>query len=103
MGRSLGLRTCTLQRSSVALASLFPLTLLALAGLRRKRRTFLRTFLSLALPAILASGVSACGPDRFVTATQPGSYSITFTAKAADQGSSSPITRSVTVDAVVTP
>ncbi len=91
------------RRNRVALASLFPFTLLALAGLRRKRRTSLRTFLSLALLAILTSGVTACGPDRFIQATSPGTYPITLTATGASQGSSTPTTQTINLDATITP
>ncbi len=86
----------------IVLASLFPLGLLSLIGLaQRKRRTHIRTLLTLTLLAVLASATTACGPDHFVTATSPGTYPITFTAT--NQGSSIAITHSLTLNAVITP
>ena len=88
----------------IALASLFPLTLLSLTGLARKRRrTPLRTLLALIFLAILASATTACGPDHFVNLNEPGTYPITITATGANQGSSTPITHTLTLDATITP
>jgi parallel beta-helix repeat protein len=87
----------------IALAALFPLTLLSLAGLARRRRTLLRTILSLALLAVVTSAITACGPDHFITATSPGTYLITFTATGTNQGSSIAITHSLTLNAVIAP
>jgi hypothetical protein len=87
----------------IILASLFPLTLLSLTGLARKRRTHLRTLLTLTLLAVLASATTACGPDQFIAAMPPGTYPITFTATGTNQDSSTSITHSLTLNAVITP
>jgi hypothetical protein len=87
----------------ILLASLFPLTLLSLTGLaRRKRLTHLRTLLSLTLLAILATATTACGPDQFIPITT-GTYPITFTATGTDQGASTPTTHTLTINATLTP
>ena len=87
----------------IVFASLFPITLLSLAGLARKRRTHLRTLLSLTLLAILASATTACGPNEFIAATPAGTYPITFTATGTSQGNSMPIAHTTTVDVTLTP
>jgi hypothetical protein len=88
----------------IAVASLFPLTLLSLTGFARtRRRTHLRTLLTLTCLAILTSAITACGPDHFIEAPSPGSYPITFTATGTNQGSSTPITQTITVDATLRP
>lgn len=87
----------------IALASLFPLTLLLLTGLaRRKRLTHLRTLLALTCLAILTGATTACGPDHFISATT-GTYPITFTATGTNQGSSTPITHTLTINATLAP
>lgn len=87
----------------VVLASLFPITLLSLIGLARKRRTPLRTLLTLTLLAVLASATTACGPDQFIEATSPGTYPITFTATGTNQGSSTPVTQILHLTVLLTP
>lgn len=87
----------------VVLASLFPITLLSLIGLARKRRTPLRTLLTLTLLAVLASATTACGPDQFIEATSPGTYPITFTATGTTQGSSTPVTQILHLTVLLTP
>jgi hypothetical protein len=86
----------------IVLASLFPFTLVSLLGLSRKRRTHLRTLLSLTLLAILATTTTACGPDHFIPITT-GVYPLTFTATGTDQGTSTPITHTLTINATITP
>jgi Bacterial Ig-like domain (group 3) len=85
----------------IVLASLFPLTLLSLTGLASRRRTAVRALFTFTLLAILTSAITACGPDHFIPATPPGTYPITFTAT--DQGSSTPTTHTLTLNAVITP
>jgi hypothetical protein len=85
----------------IVLASLFPFTLVSLLGLSRKRRTHLRTLLSLTLLAILATATTACGPDHFIPITT-GVYPLTFTATGTDQGTSTPITHTLTINATIT-
>jgi hypothetical protein len=63
----------------------------------------LRILLTFTLLAILTGAVTACGPDHFIAANSPGTYPITFTATGTNQGSSTAITHSLTLDAVVTP
>jgi parallel beta-helix repeat protein len=87
----------------IALASVFPLLLLSLTGLVKKRRMASRVLLSLMLLAIVTGATTACGPDHFVAATSPGTYPITFTATGTNQGSSTPITRTLTLNVVITP
>jgi ABC-type enterochelin transport system permease subunit len=71
-------------------------------GLARKRRTPLRAILSLALLAILATATTACGPDQFIPITT-GTYPITFTATGTSQGTSTAITHTLTINAIITP
>jgi parallel beta-helix repeat protein len=88
----------------IVLASLFPLGLLSLAGFaQRKRGTHLRALLTLTLLAVLTSSITACGPDQFIAAPSPGTYPIAFTATGTNQGSSTPVTQTITVDVVLTP
>jgi parallel beta-helix repeat protein len=87
----------------IALASVFPLALLSLAGLRHKRSTAVQTALGLMMLTIIALTATGCGPDQFVSATVPGTYPITFTATGMNQDSSAPITHTLTVNAVITP
>ncbi len=87
----------------IALASVFPLALLSLTGLAKRRRAASRTILTLTLLAILASATTACGPDHFIAATSPGTYPITFTATGTSQGTSAPITHTVTINATISP
>jgi parallel beta-helix repeat protein len=86
----------------IVLASLFPLTLLSLTGLARtRRRTHLRKLLALTCLAILASATTACGPDRYIEATSPGTYPITFTAIGTNQGSSTSISHTLTINVIL--
>jgi hypothetical protein len=89
-------------KTRIVLAAFFPLTLLSLMGLARKRRTPLRAILSLALLAILATATTACGPDQFIPITT-GTYPITFTATGTSQGTSTAITHTLTINAIITP
>jgi uncharacterized protein (DUF2141 family) len=89
-------------RSKIVLAAFFPLTLLSLFGLRRKRHTRLRMLLSLTLLAVLSTTLTACGADQFIPITT-GTYPITLTATGTNQGSSTPTTHTLTVDAIITP
>ncbi len=93
-------------KTRIVYAALFPLTLFSLIGLARKRRTTMRStmraILSLALLAILTTATTACGPDHFISITT-GSYPITFTATGTSQGTSTPITHTVTINATITP
>lgn len=88
--------------NKMVLATVFPLTFLSLFGLARKRRTAVRTILSLALLAVLASATTACGPDHFIPITT-GTYPITFTATGTSQGTSTPVTHRLTINATITP
>jgi hypothetical protein len=85
-----------------ALASLFPLSFFWMIGLARKRRTPISKLLSLTLLAILATATTACGPDHFIPITI-GTFPITFTATGTSQGSSTPITHTLTLNATITP
>jgi hypothetical protein len=77
--------------------------LLSLTGLaRRKRRTHLRTLIALTCLAILAGATTACGPDHFIVVTT-GTYPLTFTATGTDQGTSTPITHTLTINATIAP
>ncbi|MGD0648392.1 MAG: Ig-like domain repeat protein [Acidobacteriaceae bacterium] len=89
-------------KTRIVLAAFFPLTLVSLLGLARKRRTILRAILSLALLAILTTTTTACGPDHFIPITT-GTYPLTFTATGTSQGTSTPITHTVTINATITP
>jgi hypothetical protein len=71
-------------------------------GLARKRRTPISKLLSLTLLAILATATTACGPDHFIPITI-GTFPITFTATGTSQGSSTPITHTLTLNATITP
>ncbi len=86
----------------VALAALFPLSFFGLIGLARKRRSALRAILSLTLLAIVATALTACGPDQFIPITT-GTFPITFTATGTSQGDPTPITHTVTIQATITP
>jgi len=88
--------------NKIFLAALFPLTLLSLIGLARKRSTPLRALLSLVLLAILATATTACGPDHFIPITT-GTFPITFTATGTSQGTNTPITHTVTINATIVP
>ena len=88
--------------SKIVLAAIFPLTLISLIGLARKRRTTLRAILSLALLAVLATATTACGPDHFIPITT-GTFPITFTATGTSQGTNTPITHTVTINATIVP
>ena len=89
-------------RSSIVLAALFPLSLVSLMGLGRKRRATLRALLSLALLAILATATTACGPDHYIPITT-GTFPITFTATGTSQGTTTSITHTVTINATIAP
>jgi hypothetical protein len=89
-------------KTRTILAAFFPLTFLSLIGLARKRRTTLRTILSLALLAILTTATTACDPDHFIPITT-GTFPITFTATGTSQGTSTPITHTLTINASITP
>jgi len=84
------------------LAALFPLTLLSLIGLGRKRRNAFHAILSLALLAILTTATTACGPDHFIPITT-STFPIAFTATGTSQGATTPITHTVTIQATITP
>jgi hypothetical protein len=86
----------------IFLASFFPFTLLSLFSFARKRRAPLRLLLSLALFAVLTSTITACGPDHYIEATPPGTYPINLTATGTSQGSTTPITHTLTVNAIIT-
>jgi hypothetical protein len=86
----------------ITFSSFVPLSLCGLIAFARKRRTPIRTFLSLTLLTVLAGVVTACGPDQFISITT-GTYEITFTATGIDQGTSTPVTHTVAVKATVVP
>jgi hypothetical protein len=86
----------------LALAALFPLSFFGLMGLARKSRTTVRTLLCLVVLTTLASMTTACGPDHFIPITT-GTYPITFTGVGTSQGTSTPITHTVTINAAITP
>jgi len=88
-------------RTNIVVAALFPLTLFSLIGIR-KRRTLLRTILTLALLAIFTTAITACGPDHFIPITT-GTYPITFTGVGTSQGATTPITHTVTIQATIAP
>jgi hypothetical protein len=88
--------------TKIILAAFFPLTLLSLTGLTRKRRTTLRAILSLTLLAILATATTACGSNNAIPITT-GTFPLTFTATGASQGASTPITHTVTINATIAP
>jgi hypothetical protein len=88
--------------TKIILAAFFPLTLLSLTGLTRKRRTTLRAILSLTLLAILATAPPACGSNNAIPITT-GTFPLTFTATGASQGASTPITHTVTINATIAP
>jgi len=88
--------------TKIILATLFPLTLFSLLGLARKRRTALHAILSLTLLAFLASATAACGPDHFIPITT-GTFPITFTATGTSQGTSTPITHTVSINVTIVP
>ncbi len=85
----------------VELAALFPFTLLSLAAFTRKHRNVRKTLLGLTLLAIVASFSSACGHSS--SPSDAGTYPITFTATGTSQGSSTPITHTLTVNATIAP
>ena len=87
----------------MALAAMFPLALLSLTGVVRKRRTVSRIVLGLALLAILGGSTLACGHDQFISATPAGTYPITFTATGSNQGGSARITHTLTLNVVIAP
>ena len=89
-------------KTRIVLATFFPLTLISLLGLARKRRTPLRALLTLSLLTILTTATTACGPDHFIPITT-GTYPLTFTATGTSQGTSTPITHTVTINATITP
>jgi hypothetical protein len=89
-------------RSRILYPALFPITLLSLFGISRKRRA-LRTLLSLGLLAILASATTACGPDQFININIAGTYPITFTASGSSLPSTTLTTHTLTVNATITP
>jgi hypothetical protein len=95
-----GLRTGG-PRSRMALAALLPLTVLSLAGMRR-RRSVVRAMLTMVLLGMVAMGTTACGPDQYYAATPPGTYPVTFTGTGANQGSSTTITHTATVNVIIT-
>jgi hypothetical protein len=88
--------------SRIIVASILPFSLLALAGLRRRRFRPFKTALMLALLAVVASTLTACGPGQTIS-TFPGTYSLIFTATGTAQGSSTPTTHILNLDLVVTP
>jgi len=88
--------------SRIVLAAIFPLTLVSLLGLARRRRANIRTLLTLALLAIITTATTACGPDHFIPITT-GTFPITFTATGTSQGTSTPITHTVTINATIAP
>jgi hypothetical protein len=85
----------------MALAALLPLTVLSLAGMRR-RRSVVRAMLTMVLLGMVAMGTTACGPDQYYAATPPGTYPVTFTGTGANQGSSTTITHTATVNVIIT-
>jgi parallel beta-helix repeat protein len=88
----------------IVLASLFPFGLLSLIGFaQKKRRTHIRTLLTLTLLAVLASATTACGPDTYIATTAPGTYPITFSATGTNQGSTTPITQVLHLSVLLTP
>lgn len=91
-----------LHSTRVILASLFPLTLLSLLGLSRKRRVPLRTLLTLTLLAILTSSITACGPGQIINPSA-GTFSLNFTATGTNQGSPKPITHTLIIKIILTP
>ncbi|MGA7155862.1 MAG: FG-GAP-like repeat-containing protein [Acidobacteriaceae bacterium] len=92
-----------LQRSTrIAFATCLPLSLLGLIGFARSRHTSLNKLLCLAVLAVLASITTACGPDHFIPITT-GTYPITFTATGTSQGTTTPITHTLTLNATLQP
>jgi hypothetical protein len=87
--------------SRIIFASLFPLTLLSLAGFRRRRT--LRRVLPLFVLALLAASTTACGKDIYYPATQPGSYPFTITATGTTKGATTPTTHNINITLVLTP
>jgi hypothetical protein len=95
------LRAANPSTSRIVLASLFPLTLLSLAGFRRRRK--LSAILPLAILAILAASTTACGNDIAYPATQPGSYPFTITATGTTNGATTPTTHTLNITLILTP
>ena len=87
--------------SPIVFASLFPLTLLSLAGFFRRRK--LSAILPLAILAFLAASTTACGNDIAFPATQPGSYPFTITATGPTKGATTPTTHTLNINLVLTP
>jgi TctA family transporter len=88
--------------NQIVLAVFLPVSLFSLIGLARKRRATLRALLLTSVLAILGSFTTACGPDHFIPITT-GIYPITFTATGTSQGSTTPITHTLTLSADITP
>jgi hypothetical protein len=90
--------------SRIILAGFLPLTLLSLFGLtRRRRHTKLRGLLCLAVMTMVISTVTACGPDKFFPATQPGLYPFTITATGTTKGATTPSTHTLNITLNLTP
>jgi hypothetical protein len=87
--------------SRIIFASLFPFTLLSLAGFRRRRT--LRRLLPLFVLTLLAASTTACGKDVYVSATQPGSYPFTITATGTTLGATTPTIHTLNITLVLTP
>lgn len=87
--------------SRILFASLFPLTLISLAGFFRRRK--LSSLLPLAILAILAASTTACGKDIYYPATPPGSYPFTITATGTTKGATTPTTHTLNITLILTP
>jgi hypothetical protein len=85
----------------IALATMLPLTLLAL--FRRKRRNPLHSLLLLLCLAAATTALTACGSDIYYPATPPGIYPITVTATGTNQGASASTTHTLLLNANITP
>ncbi len=83
----------------LALAALFPLSLI---GLARKRRTTVRALLCLVVLTALATITTACGPDHFIPLTT-GTYPLTFTGVGTSQNGPTPITHVATINVTIAP
>jgi len=89
--------------SRIVLALLLPLTLLSLTGFARHHRGRFAALLLLALLAIFAGSITACGKDIAYPITQPGSYPLTVTATGTTKGATAPETHTLNITLILTP